>query len=324
MKILLWGMLENNYGPDNINKGIFTNLSPRFWYPTAQGKYRELLDALWKLLRSDLLVVSAASRKGTVLMAAAKLLGKKSVYIMHGCREAEHQINGTEPPKRALAEEAYLLKNADLILPVSRRYMYWAKARYPEYADRMDYIYNGVDKDLFDTLASAPKEPGSVAVSGGMRLLKNNLVVVQAVEALAGKASLKVYDEGGTGIPEQYTRAEWMGKLPHEQFLQALSGTRLFVLNSVQESFSISTMEAFACGCSVLVTEAAGIVDILALEETDIIHDPTDLEEVRGKIDYLLDHPNYDRLRSQFDPEQWSFGKMVENLEKKCEALMRK
>lgn len=321
MKILIWSEHKNNQGPDNINKGIIGNLTDQFCYVPVQGKYRQFLVALRKLLQSDVLLVSGASRKGALLVLAAKLINKKSVYIMHGCREAEYRLNGIKSNNRALAEEAFLLKHADLLLPVSKRYMEWAKKQYPQYAHKMDYVYNGIDTYLFEYREERTIQPGSVAVAGGMDPLKNNRIVIQAVESLCGKAELRIY--GGHKDPcvkNQYT--EWMGKLGNEEFLACLATTELFVLNSRLESFSIATMEAFACGCSLLVSEVAGVCDLLALEETDIIHDPMDVEEIRGKIAYLLDHPNYERLRGQFDPEQWSFAKMVENLEHKCEMLL--
>ena len=323
MKILFWGGYVNNYGPDNINRSVIDFLTDRFWCVSATGKYRDLLEGLWKLLHSDAVVISGISRKGALLVAAAKLLGKKTVYIVHGCIEAENKLNGFIPSKRRLKHEAFLFRHADLLLPVSKRYKHWLRARYPEYAGKIDYIYNGIDTNLFQRLSSAGREPGTVAAAGGMALLKNNRIVAQAVETLQGKASLKVYDDAGKDTLAEFVYSRRMGKLPHDQFLECLSNTSLFVLNSVQESFSISTMEAFACGCSLLVSEVAGVCDLLALEETDIIHDPLDVEEIRGKIAYLLEHPNNARLRSQFDPEQWSFAKMAENLERKCEVLLR-
>lgn len=323
MKILFWGGIKSNTGPANINKGIVANLSDRFWVVRTQGKYRELLNMLWKLLRSDAVVVSGVSRKGAILVVAAKLLGKKSVYLMHGCAEWEYRINGIQPNKKGLSQEASLMKYADLLLPVSRRYMLWAQGVYPQYAHKMEYVYNGVDQNLFANPMICSKMPGSVAACGGMMPTKNLLPVMQAVELLEGKAKMRIYGGNQRGTYGQYKYSILEGGLPHDEFLNKMSENQLFVLNSVQESFSIATLEALACGCSLLVSEVAGVCDLLALEETDIIHDPMDVEEIRSKIDYLLDHPNYERLRSQFDPEQWSFAKMVENLEEKCRALTR-
>lgn len=322
MKILFWGETEGNVGPANINRGIAADLSERFRRVTSRGKYRELAAALCLLLPSDAVVVSGLSRKGVILVGAAKLLGKRSVYLMHGCAEQEYRCNGVEPDARCLAQEAFLLKHCDLILPVSRRYMLWFREQYPRFANKTDYLCNGVDTRLFARQQSRDKIPGSVAVAGGLTPLKNNLVVARAVEDLEGKACLRIYGGEKQPLPGIYRYTEQVGKLANGEFLEQLSATRLFVLNSLLESFSIAAVEALACGCSLLISEKAGVADLLALEETDVIHDPMDVEEIRSKIGYLLEHPNHHRLRSQFDPEAWSFKVMAENLENKCAALV--
>ena len=324
MKILFWGGFESNTGPSNINRKIVNNLTERFVCVTTPGKFRELVTALWILLRSDVLLVSGVSRKGAVLVRVAKLLRKPSAYLMHGCAEQEYLLNGIQPDEKGLKYEKCLWEYSDLILPVSKRYMEWAKKQYPQYAHKMDYVYNGVDAALFTNFDVCNKVPGTVAVSGGLSRLKNNLVVAEAVESLDGKACLRIYGGRKQPIPERYRHTERMGKLSNVQFVDQLRQTSLFVLNSLLESFSLAALEALACGCSLLVSEVAGVCDLLALEETDIIHDPMDVEEIRRKISYLLDHPNHDRLRSQFNPEQWSFAKMVENLEEKCVTLTKR
>ena len=111
--------------------------------------------------------------------------------------------------------------------------------------------------------------------------------MLQAVTVLHGKASLTVYGVEDGDISPEENGIRKAGTLPHDQFLQELAGTQLFVLNSVFETFSVAVVEALACGCSVLVSEVAGITDLLVLEETDIIHDPMDVEEIRGKMEYL-------------------------------------
>lgn len=322
MKILFWDGIRGNNGPGNINKGIVRNFTDSFMYVTIPAKFREMADALWKLLRSDAVVVSGVSRKGAILVQMAKLLGKPSVYLMHGCAEQEYRLNGQKPDEKGLAYEACLMDKADLILAVSERYMFWVREMYPRYAEKVDYVYNGVNEEIFSRKATHQRDPRKVAACGGFAPLKNNLIVAQAVEVLGGKAELTVYGCADKSRVAAYRFTECAGKLENTEFLERLSQSGLFVLNSLLESFSSATLEALACGCSLLVSERAGVCDLLALEETDIIHDPMDIEEIRGKIEYLLDHPNHQRLLSAFDPEEWSFEKMVLRLEEKCRILL--
>lgn len=320
MRILFWGDAADNNGPSNINKGIIDSLSSSFVFVPNRGKYYGFLIGIWKLLWVDVLVVSNVSRKGCVLGTVAKMLGKPLVFIMHGCGMYETSLNYASYPDNRLAWEASLLENADLLLPVSKKFMYWVHGYYPQYAHKTKYIYNGIDGTIFHRVFHEPKRTGSVAVSGGLTPLKNNMPVLQAVEALRGKAFLTIY---GAPADAEGTYVRKVGSLPHDQFLQELAGEQLFVLNSVFETFSIAVMEALACGCSILVSEVAGITDLLALEETDIIHDPMDVEEIRRKMEYLLEHPNNERLRSSFDIREWSFENMVLQLEEKCKKLLK-
>lgn len=325
MRVLFWGGTDGNNGPVNINKGIVNSLSECFCYSFAHGKYRKLLESVWYLLAADAVVISGVGKVNCILVGVAKALGKPSVYLMHGCAEQEYKQNGVQPNGRILNQERFLWKHSTRILPVSRRYMLWFQKQYPQFADKTGYIYNGIDNSLFECSPIAgEKKIGTVTACGGLRPLKGNSDVAEAVEVLNGKATFTIYGWPDEKLRDGICHSELKNKVPVDQFRKALAQSELFVLNSVLESFSTAVLEALACGCSVLISEVAGVVDLLALEETDIIHDPTNVDEIRGKIEYLLDHPNHDRLMSQFDVNEWTFGKMVERLEACCRELIQK
>jgi len=321
MKILFWSGKLGNNGPANVTKQYLQNIGGTFVKVNSCHKYGELIEGVWKLLFCDCVVVSGVSRKGALLVGFARIFGKKSVYIMHGCASYECEINKTTCSWQGLAQEKYLLKHATLLLPVSRKYMLWVQERYPQYARKTKYLYNGIDKDLLPKDVKVPKIPNSVIAAGGNGRLKGNDIVANAVEAINGQIRLEIYGAlNGTVHNSQCVR--YMGRVPNDVFHQKLAQAELFVLNSIIESFSIATIEALMCGCSVLVSEVAGVTDLLALEETDIIHDPMNVEEIRGKIAYLLEHPNNERIRSKLDVEEYSYPRQVEKLEKLCEELM--
>ena len=72
---------------------------------------------------------------------------------MHGCNEIEFSLNQMPVNKKALKYEKYFLTNADLILPVSKRYSEMIQEKYPICVGRTSYLHNGVDKaDLFSDL----------------------------------------------------------------------------------------------------------------------------------------------------------------------------
>ena len=323
MKSLFWGGGKGNNGPNNVSNSYRMHLTESFVLVKSHHKYGELIEAVWKLLFSDCVVVSGVSRKGVLLVGIARIFGKKSLFIMHGCAEYECEINKVKCSRQALAQERYLLKHCTLLLPVSRKFMFWVRERYPRYAYKTQYLHNGIEKDLLPKGMVISKRPNTVIAAGGNGRLKCNHIVAQVVERMNGAAELEIYG-GLSGNVQNSRYVRYMGRVPNDVFYQKLAQRQLFVLNSVIESFSIATIEALICGCSVLVSEAAGVTDLLALEETDIIHDPMDQNEIRWKIEYLLAHPNNERILASLNVEEYSYPRQVQKLERICRELVEK
>lgn len=321
MKILFWGSTKGNGGPSSVNRGIVSNFTPCFWKANAKNKYVELLEAIIKCILSDVVVVSCGSKQGILLMGLAKLLGKKCAYIMHGCAEYEIVVNAQENCEFMLPQERFLLKHTDLILPVSKKFRDWVCERYPQYAYKTKYLYNGIDKRVQQVPERKLRIKGSVAADGADRGVKNNIVVTRVIEQMAGKAYLTVYGSIDHGVPTGLEYTKYVGMIPHSEYIRKLQETELFVVNSIFETFSISAIEAICCGCSILISEIVGVTDLLALEESDIIHDPMNEQEIREKIEYLLEHPNNERIMSKLDLDEYSYEKSVKKLEQMCREL---
>ena len=322
MKILFIGGAESNCGPENVNRYMRRNFTKSFWYVKAKNRYIKTAETLWKSLFSDVVVVSGVSRQGMVAVGFARALGKKTAYIMHGCGAYETVINHEINCEKGLAQERFLLKHTDLLLPVSRKFQGWVCRRYPQYAHKTSYLYNGIDTSLMNYSGDATKVKGSVAATGADREVKNNIMVARAVEELEGRARLKVYGAIYHKAPKEFDFAQYTGVIPHPKFIDDLMKTEVFVQNSLYEPFSLSVIEALQCGCSVLLSENVGAGDLLEQEESDIIHDPMDVGEIREKIEYLLEHPNNQRIMSKLDLNEYSYAKSVERLEQMCLDLL--
>ncbi len=323
--ILFVGDCRSNAGPANVNKELIPHLGDQYVFLQAKKSYIRMAELACKLRGSSVLVVSGVSRIGTVAMKLAKVLGVRSVYMMHGCAAYEEELNGSsEKSAVMIRRESQILENADLLLPVSARFSQWVKERYPQYAHKTQYLYNGLQKPDFQ-LPQEPKIPGRIVSAGGDRNSKNNAVLCQAVEGMHGEATLavcgKIHNPAGI-VPGQHT---WYQDLiPQEDFYRELNRAELFVLNSVFEPFSLSVTDALNCGCSVLVSDRAGIADLLELEEADVIRDPMDAAEIQQKIQYLLQHPNQKRIASRLDYDAWSYEKQAQKLTDLCIRLTEK
>ena len=175
-KYLFIGNTNENTGPANVNKGIVKHLSPNFCTSFSNNKLCKYLNSIIKTLFCEVIVVSGLSKIGMYSSKLGKFLGKKTIYIMHGCNEIEFKLNQISPNEKALKYEKYFLNNSDLILAVSERYSKMIQEKYSFCADRMNYLHNGVDKADFDYIAM-PREKGRIIAVGGDRKLKNNIVL---------------------------------------------------------------------------------------------------------------------------------------------------
>lgn len=312
MKILFYGRTRGNSGPENVNRDFYAHLTDSF-LPAAQGRsLRALAGDFGKLLGCDTLVVSGLSRKGCLLTAAAGLLGKKRVYILHGCARWEQAVNGMENTA-PIKQEQYLMKHCHLVLTVSRQYRDFLTEYWPKYAEKLGFLNPGLPE--LPDLGEWEKIPGTILAAGADRPLKNNLPLAKAVEALNGTFRLEICGAACRGNPfEDFSHSQYLGLLPREEYWKKLRQTEIFVVNSTRESFGISPLEALRCGCSLLVSENTGVRDLLNLEERDIIHDPLDTEELKNKLQWIHAHPNHTRLRAK----TWAWEDALLELQRLC------
>lgn len=86
----------------------------------------------------------------------------------------------------------------------------------------------------------------------------------------------------------------------------------------------LSVFDALLCGCSILVTNVAGALELLNVTEHDVIYDPMNKDEIAEKIEYILQHPNNERLMKNLDFDKISYEAEVKRLEQFCKMLCQK
>lgn len=323
-KYLFIGGTDGNTGPSNVNKGIVKNLTSNFYVADSKNKVAKYMSAIVNTFRCKVVVVSGMSKVGTYAIKLAKLLNKKTIYIMHGCYEIETALNEATIDAKNIKMEQYILHSVDLLLPVSERYSQLVQDKYPFCKEKTAYLHNGVEKIEYNYYKDEQIKGRIIAV-GGDRKLKNNITVAKAVAQLDDSKKLMVY--GHLYHPENLHNAdniEFKGLVSQEQLYNEMSKSELYVLNSVYEPFALSVFDALLCGCSILVTNRAGALELLNVTEHDVIKNPMDEDEIAGKINYLLKNPNNSRLMSNLDFEKISYKAEVKKLEQFCRKLSEK
>ena len=318
---LFVGATDGNTGPANVNKGIVANLSDAFCIADSVNKVKKYIDAFIGVVRCKVIVVSGMSKVGVYAIKLAKLLNKKTVYIMHGCYEMECALNESAVDENSLQMEHYILHSVDLLLPVSERYSQIIQEKYPFCKGKTAYLHKGVEKINLEH-GGVQREKGRIIAVGGDRKLKNNITVARAMAKLGADRVLTVYGHlyNPKNLP-QGKNIEFKGLVPQTQLYEEMQKSELYILNSVYEPFALSVYDALLCGCSVLITNVAGALELLNVTEHDVIYDPMDEKEIADKIDYLLTHPNNERLMQGLDFEIISYKAEVEKLENYCNQL---
>ena len=160
----------------------------------------------------------------------------------------------------------------------------------------------------------------SIAVCGGNRFLKCNKIVSDAINELnkgkSTKYNLNIYGlmyANGEKILEN-DNVKIIGRIPQNELFEELSKTKLFVLNSMYESFGLSVIDALKCGCNILISKNAGINDVLKLEENDIINDFNDIDELKQKIKYNMTHDNNKRILDSIDFKHYNWERVAQRL----------
>lgn len=317
-RIFFYGQHFGENGPSIVNKNIVRCLPEDVAHLHFRNKLLMRLESLLKIVWCQVVILSALGHRSYEIYLA-KLLKKKIIYIMHGFA----QDDGHEVYKR----EAELLPITDKILCVSSLFCRLAKEKFPEYADRMDVLTNGIRWDEFEESPcnGNMRDRDEIVLVGGGRLIKQNLNVCKAVHEINREHNLNLHisvygkysDTDESPDIKKISCVTFHGLIPHSELLLKYRQAGLFIQNSIVESFGLAVIEAIACGCNILAGEKTGATDIIGdLRNEDIIHDYADISEIKRKIEHILKHPNNDRLINSIDKEktswQYTADKMID------------
>jgi len=275
-------------------------------FARVRGPARPFLIAYpWFVLAASLTLWRR--RRGVVHVTGGIVLNRVEVIAVHYC----HQVAVATPSrsnwiyrlhnrlagvlKRLGERTCFRASRAEAFVCVSEGVAEEIRAHYPQYADRLLTIHNGVDTDTF-----APREDRARAQALRERLgiHEGRLVAAfvgsewkrkglrPAIEALALASEWDLVVAGG-GYERDYQEladalgvgdaVHWMGVVQDVQRVYAMADA--FVLPSSYETFSLVTFEAAASGLAVLATPVSGVRELIEDGENGflITQDPEDI-----------------------------------------------
>jgi glycosyltransferase involved in cell wall biosynthesis len=109
--------------------------------------------------------------------------------------------------------------------------------------------------------------------------IKENLLVVGESNHSFAKQS---YDA------DQSTSIHFMGRIKDEDLIKLYQNAKAFIFPSLYEGFGIPALEAQACGCPVIASNAAAMPEIL--KDSVIYFEPTNIFEIQSAIETIINN----------------------------------
>ncbi|MEI9919622.1 MAG: glycosyltransferase family 1 protein [Bacteroidota bacterium] len=176
-------------------------------------------------------------------------------------------------------------------------------------ANKIEVIYNGVDHNLFRIIndnagLTAIKKKYNlpdrfILYVGNVKPHKNLRNVIEAMKKLGGDHRLVIVGKKHgfiTGDPLLFQQIEqdksFAGRViftdfvPNEDLPYLYNLASLFVFPSFYEGFGLPPLEAMACGCTVVASNAASIPEVCGDAAT--YFDPFNVNEIASKISEAL------------------------------------
>ena len=330
MRIFLAGDHVTGTGPANVTKYYIANLPHGTLYQKRRMKAARALEILINTIRADVVVYSGYSKQNILGLKLAKKMGKPSAYIMHGCVEHENAIN-LEPDEEMNRVERKTMEMSDLILAVSDKFASWLRENYPQFADRIDVLSNGIDTDMIHNARERTEYDRHMIFSiGGGMPRKKIKHICEAVEILRRDFDPDMYlcvigDKGADSEAiNSYDFVKNLGIVTFAEGVSLFHKAALFVQNSCFETFGLAPVEALACGCPILCSKEVGALSILKdVRDTDIIERFDDPCEIASKIRFNVENSNSKRLSADLEWESNSWKVRSNALVSKLSKLVQ-
>lgn len=327
MKVLLLGDALGNSGPSNVHKEFLQHwpAEDEIGFVHAQDKAGFIREGLSKGWKADVIVSPLLNFAMICTQDALHLMGRPVVCFNHGYVAFENEINHLGHSQWWVNRYKAALRSADLVVANSGFQERFVLGCQPELAGKTTHILLGLDR--FQQMEPHPADSWpTICVSGGSRDIKGNDVVARALALLRGRGiecCLDVYGRVDVDMPyldalPKGDVARVMGQVSHDRFIEGLNRSSLFVMNSRHESFGLSALDALRAGCSVLISKDCGVLEALNPQDSDVVEDCEDAEEVAEKMTYLLRHPNARRLYESIDFDAMSWDTQVGRLRQMC------
>ncbi|MEB3280693.1 MAG: glycosyltransferase family 4 protein [Lyngbya sp.] len=257
------------------------------------------------------------------LVPIVKQLNPKSKVALHMHCEWLTQLDRDQIARR--------LSRADLVLGCSEYLTQKIRDRFPEYADKCQTVFNGVDTEIFSPAVaeeSGNKPQKQLLYVGRVSPEKGVHVLIEAFNIVAGQdpevqlkivgpeavpgqellvglsdepqvAALKRFYTGSylqqlkKAIPSEFQdRVTFTGIVPHTKLPQLYQEADILINPSLSEAFGMSLIEAMATEKPVIGARVGGMKDVILDGKTGLFFESNNPSELANAIFRLLQDEN--------------------------------
>ena len=183
-----------------------------------------------------------------------------------------------------------------------------------------EYVGIGIDHDLYRTV-DTNRQVNAILSLPRPQFLKGWSTHCEAYRKLYHTQEFFLYTFGVMGVNPPYSRP--LGKISDEELVRWYNKIGIFLSSSVHEGFSLTPLEAMACGAVVVSSDAHGNMQFCRNRENSLIVPPSDADALVDACLELLHNP--DLLMSLQagglnTAAAWGWGPVMDRLERLYEA----
>lgn len=149
-------------------------------------------------------------------------------------------------------------------------------------------LYNGVNSSFKEnkSLISISEKPFALAVSSPS-YHKNFSALIEAFNKIDNPIELKIIGSSTSIFKnsknyEANPRINFLGRISDDELIELYQKAEFFVFPSLYEGFGIPPLEAQACGCPVISSNAASLPEVL--QDSAYYFNPKDVNSIRDAI----------------------------------------
>lgn len=210
----------------------------------------------------------------------------KGPIVVHAYDMIQELFGGS---KKTIEYKKRAFDAADLIISISESTKKDLCRIHSINPEKIIVAYPGVNEKFFEQHSPTIRQRPYMLYIGSRNYKYKNFDTL--LDVFVSKEYFKKFDlvvVGGEKIGQTIGR-EWLVQefCDDEKLAELYSGAKVFVYPSLYEGFGIPPLEAMACGCPVIASNASSIPEVVG--DAALLFDPKDKNELARQIDRVID-----------------------------------